>query len=456
MNPDQLDALFEVNDLNFADAIFDQIMENMEQQNNCIVSDISSNCLNTGIRTILFQFMFVINLPLFLKDYSHNGYVAFQPVDIPPAPQININQYPNGPFYPQMNSFSDRQFPYPLQTNPSEISEECEFERYMLSLQQQKYNYIQNTPNYPHPLASTLQQVGASNNQYPQTTDSISGKSNLKRKNDAISKTKVDSQTQTNIKNNHPLLSVPAAIFQAFNAGDFTKVRDLIVQYTTPTCTLKTPALEKEIIGRDNIIQLFRAKYETYPDAVWVAKKCKINLDKSYVYCRLYFAGTRMPTASDNTTIGSSTGPVEESDGDQAVEESSLTNESAKTTHGTEPNSLNPSSAASVQSNLTNQQLSDNLSKVDDLDSQTSHQIRENFEFLYKKKGSSLLDEMNVNMLSPAEIAAMRELENSCQTLQVFGTGHLILVFNPHDLKIRKFLFDWKVSSFREAEVEKE
>lgn len=95
----------------------------------------------------------------------------------------------------------------------------------------------------------------------------------------------------------HPLISFPITLFQAFNGGDFKRVRDLISENTTRGCTLKTPALETEVVGNTHIIDLFSALSEAHPDAVFVAKKVKFNEELSELSCRIYFAGTRVSSS---------------------------------------------------------------------------------------------------------------------------------------------------------------
>jgi hypothetical protein len=75
-------------------------------------------------------------------------------------------------------------------------------------------------------------------------------------------------------------------------------------------------------------------------------------------------------------------------------------------------------------------------------------------EHLFKKKGSSLLDEMDVSALTEAEICAMRELENLGCNLSVFGKGTMtLLVDEEAGGKITKFSVMWVITSFRQATV---
>jgi hypothetical protein len=133
-------------------------------------------------------------------------------------------------------------------------------------------------------------------------------------------------------------------------------------------------------------MDLFQAIYDSHPDAVWVAKQCKLNEETNVIQCRVYFAGTR---------IGSMYKSSSQLD-------------------------LNGSSHA---------------------------------DYLYKRRNSSLLDEMDVNMLSPVEIDAMKELEKLSRNLSVFFKGSLDLEVNEQNDKITRFVFDWTITSFREAEI---
>ncbi len=71
------------------------------------------------------------------------------------------------------------------------------------------------------------------------------------------------------------------------------------------------------------------------------------------------------------------------------------------------------------------------------------------------QRNSSLLDEMDVNLLSPMEIESMRELEKLSRNLSVFFKGTLDLEVDDASGgdKIRKFDFDWTITSFREADI---
>jgi len=187
----------------------------------------------------------------------------------------------------------------------------------------------------------------------------------------------------------HPFTKLPITLFQAFNAGDMTKVKELITENTLLSCTLRTPSLSQELIGSNYVIAFFQAVYDAHPDAILVAKKYKFIPSQHLIEGKIYFAGTRI------------------------MKSSLLMNE--------------------IQGNDINSLLYDN------------------YDYLFKRKGASLLDEMNVMMLSDPEIAAMKELENSGKNLSVFWKGNMIFHLTNEGNKIDQVIIDWKVTSFREA-----
>lgn len=227
-------------------------------------------------------------------------------------------------------------------------------------------------------------------------TNTNKSKTNNKRKNKEADRRSVK-VTENNIKNssmkesllptNDPaidtLLQFPILIFKAFNGGDIPQVRDYVKQYTVKNCGLKTPALDEAVHGQQNVINLFDAFFNSHPDAVFVAKKCKWDTDLHIISCKIYFAGTRMIQAYK--TFG--------------------------------------------------------------LDEDTTS------DYLYKKKNSSLVDEMDISMLSEAEIKEMHDLESNSKNLALFGKGTLNINIDIPSIKILQLSFDWKITSFREAQL---
>lgn len=74
-------------------------------------------------------------------------------------------------------------------------------------------------------------------------------------------------------------------------------------------------------------------------------------------------------------------------------------------------------------------------------------------EHLFKKRNSSLLDEMDVSALSEAEICAMKELENLGCNLSLFAKGSMTLLIDEESGKISKFSCMWVITSFRQATI---
>eukprot|EP00599_Poterioochromonas_sp_BG-1_P015213 CAMPEP_0173158104 /NCGR_PEP_ID=MMETSP1105-20130129/16097_1 /TAXON_ID=2985 /ORGANISM="Ochromonas sp., Strain BG-1" /LENGTH=564 /DNA_ID=CAMNT_0014075847 /DNA_START=208 /DNA_END=1902 /DNA_ORIENTATION=- len=188
------------------------------------------------------------------------------------------------------------------------------------------------------------------------------------------------------------LLDFPVILFQAFNGGDISKVKEIIQEYTTKDCSLKTPSLTDDVIGQNYVIEFFQAMTDAHPDAVWVAKKCKFQPENittsppTSVACRIYFAGTRI-----------------------------------------------------FKPQLMNQ--------IMDITFDYHHS-----DYLFKRPNSSLLDEMDTTQMSIQEKAAMRELETRGKNLSIFGKGSMELLLN-HDQKIVSMRFDWVITSFREADL---
>ncbi|RYG63115.1 hypothetical protein EON64_16575 [archaeon] len=48
----------------------------------------------------------------------------------------------------------------------------------------------------------------------------------------------------------HALLLFPVLLFKAFNAGDMATVRDLVLKYTESGVRFRTPALDKDVVGK--------------------------------------------------------------------------------------------------------------------------------------------------------------------------------------------------------------
>lgn len=178
------------------------------------------------------------------------------------------------------------------------------------------------------------------------------------------------------------LTALPVNLLKAFNGGDIQKVREIVRDFTLKNCALRTPALDAELFGQNYVSAFFESVYDSHPDAVWVAKKSKFVPERREVSSRVYFAGTRIASASKGTDLSGA--------------------------------------------------YSDHL---------------------FKRRGSSLLDEMDVSALTEAEIHAMKELENLGCNLSVFGKGTMTLLIDEESGKISKFSCMWVITSFRQATI---
>jgi hypothetical protein len=192
------------------------------------------------------------------------------------------------------------------------------------------------------------------------------------------------------------LMNFPVVLFQAFNGGDLSKVKELLLEQATIDCGLKTPSLDVEIYGRTYLIDFFQAFSDAHPDAVWVAKRTKytdLAPALGELTCRIYFAGTRIYKAS-------------------------------------------------LMSGMT-----------DSLSLGMAHSNSLHSDHLYKKGGNaSLLDEMDISNLTHYEIGAMRELEKRGKNLSIFGKGTMKLICNEFK-KITHMYISWTITSFKEADI---
>jgi len=189
------------------------------------------------------------------------------------------------------------------------------------------------------------------------------------------------------------LIQIPTSLLKAFNGGGIPKVQQLVREITLHNCAMKTPALDQDIYGQQYVSGFFEAVYSAHPDAVWVAKKSKFLSETNQITAKIYFAGTRI--ASDMLGGG-----------------------------------------GNIFNNTTN-----NTGGIN------------NNTFLYKKFGSSLLEEMDISTLSEAEVAAMKELETVGGNLSLFGKGTMTLTVEETTGKISRFCLDWLITSFRRADV---
>jgi hypothetical protein len=211
-----------------------------------------------------------------------------------------------------------------------------------------------------------------------------------------ISSSSLNSSSSSTSAAQTALMNFPVVLFQAFNGGDLSKVKELLLEQATIDCGLKTPSLDVEIYGRAYLIDFFQAFSDAHPDAVWVAKRTKytdLAPALGELTCRIYFAGTRIYKASLMSGMTDS---------------------------------------LSLGMGHSNSLLSDHL---------------------YKKGGNaSLLDEMDISNLTHYEIVAMRELEKRGKNLSIFGKGTMKLICNEFK-KITHMYLSWTITSFKEAEI---
>jgi hypothetical protein len=74
------------------------------------------------------------------------------------------------------------------------------------------------------------------------------------------------------------------------------RIAELIRDYTIPDCALKTHALENDLYGAENIINMFQSLHEECPDSIMLVKGTKFCGEvtpSSRLCCRIYLTGTR-------------------------------------------------------------------------------------------------------------------------------------------------------------------
>jgi hypothetical protein len=84
---------------------------------------------------------------------------------------------------------------------------------------------------------------------------------------------------------------LPVKIMNAFNNGEIDEIVRLVEHYFVENCTVKTPACDVEKYGRCEVIKLYRAVFNDYPDAVMVYKDIRMT-DKYDLKFKFYFTGT--------------------------------------------------------------------------------------------------------------------------------------------------------------------
>ncbi len=220
------------------------------------------------------------------------------------------------------------------------------------------------------------------------------------------------------------LVQFPVNLFQAFNAGDISKVRELVHDCCTKDCALKTPSLQVELYGQSHVVDLFQALSDAHPDAVFVAKKCRYSPEEHAVKANIYFAGTR---------IGSTIQP--------------------QYSYGGTVKQECPASSAnggSVKLTTVTCSMKDHEQY---LKTGPPNPFMIKNEFLFRQPNTSILKQMDTSMLTEAEIASMMELERTSKNLTVFGKGNWTLTLTKDLTKISHLDLHYVISSFRDAEI---
>jgi hypothetical protein len=315
----------------------------------------------------------------------------------------------------------------------------------------------------------------------------------------------------------HPLLNFPHQLFEQFNGGDIKEVRSLLAQHTAVNCQLTTPSLGAHhyVEGQEYVQDFFEAMAEVHPDAVWIAKKVRYHPPRP-VTLPLYdyhkkrqqqlqqqqqqqqnnhsrsvsssgYGGRQVPTQivggfSDDKGSVSPPSPSHSGPMDISVVSNEDVFDGTTTsmmTHGgaTLPMIVTPSSSSTATGDQHGSQqqqqppvvpqeamlssiacriyfagtrVTPNLNNVDLLLEQTQCHN----EYLFHAPGRSIVDELeHIEHMTPPEIDAMRCLEASTPSLAVFGKGTMTLYMSMESEEIVWMDMQWKVTSFRAADV---
>jgi hypothetical protein len=87
------------------------------------------------------------------------------------------------------------------------------------------------------------------------------------------------------------LREFPSALAEAFNIGDIDKLGELICDVMCDHCVFKSPASDKELEGRQHIIDFYSELSKDYPDGVMAVKDVTWINRKEFRF-RRYFHGT--------------------------------------------------------------------------------------------------------------------------------------------------------------------
>jgi hypothetical protein len=94
------------------------------------------------------------------------------------------------------------------------------------------------------------------------------------------------------------LLQVPHLIGDALNSGNEMAIRAVIENSCLENCLFKTTALQKEVVGRHHIIQMYLAILSSIPDVISMVKAPA--LDHRVISVKTNFYGTKIPSTDDS------------------------------------------------------------------------------------------------------------------------------------------------------------
>lgn len=198
--------------------------------------------------------------------------------------------------------------------------------------------------------------------------------SNKKRRSSLAPKSKMRNRSKHEIsleRKSRDAVKVAIDMLAYFNGGDISSLRELIDTHFHSNCSLKTPALEETLFGRNYIIDYYIGLLAAHADAVIFGKNFRYQ--NREVGFRVYFAGSK--------------------------------------THSTEN------------------------------------------DFLFKSDKRSRIDEMkSVDQLLPEEIARLKAIEDSGQSIAVQGRGCFVLKFNEEN-QVYAMDCTWEITSFAPVEI---
>jgi hypothetical protein len=285
----------------------------------------------------------------------------------------------------------------------------------------------------------------------------------------------------------HPLLSFPHSLFEAFNGGDLKRVSSMIHQHAVSDCLLLTPALmhslhpptgsyghtpnEVYVKGQSYIADFFAAVADVHPDAVWIAKKVRYHSPVSSAslqwptidYQQLQKQQLQQEKQQQQQQQQQ---PQQEKQPEKQQQSPPQSTDNVSLPMTRQPLSMkNPSAAASSQNTsldakiakitcrvyFAGTRVAPNLAMADILPVQED---ASRSTYLFQAPGSYLTDclEHRAVMTTP-ELHAMRELEQQCPSLSVFGKGTMTLWIREEDEKIVLWDMQWTLSSFRASDM---